>query len=307
MASGAERILDFANEGAHLSVRYGQLVVKRDGMPDVSTPLAEIAALILANARVTCTQSVLSGLMSEGAAILVCDESMLPSGLMLPLSANTLQTERMIAQASASEPRKKRIWQSIVRAKILAQASLLQLRTGDDGGLLAIASRVRSGDSGNAEAHAAQRYWPRLFGDMHFRRRRDAPDQNRLLNYGYAVIRAAVGRAICANGLHPSLGVCHHSRANPYCLADDLMEPWRVMIDDAVAEIVGMHGPGVDLDASTKKEIIGVLHERLSHDGESRTVMDWIGRSAASLGRSLCGTEDVSKLTVFFPDGLVRS
>lgn len=306
MGASAERILDFANDGAYLHVRYGQLIVERDGMPDVSTPLAEIAALILANARVTCTQSVLAGLMAEGAAVLVCDESMLPNGLMLSLSANKLQTERMIAQASASEPRKKRIWQSIVKAKILAQASLLQARTGDDGGLLAIAAGVRSGDSTNAEAHAAQRYWPRLFADMNFRRRRDAPDQNRLLNYGYAVIRAAVGRAICANGLHPSLGVCHHGRANPYCLADDLMEPWRVMIDDAVAETIGQHGPGVELDPPVKQQIIGVLHERLSHDGESRTVMDWIGRSAASLGRAIGGGEDVSKLSVFFPDGLVR-
>ncbi|MBX3362997.1 MAG: type II CRISPR-associated endonuclease Cas1 [Phycisphaeraceae bacterium] len=307
MGSGAERILDFSNDGAYLSVRYGQLIVKREGMPDLSTPLAEIAALILANARVTCTQSVLSGLMAEGAAVLVCDDSMLPNGLMLPLSANTLQTERMIAQASVTEPRKKRIWQSIVRAKIMAQASLLQTRIGDDGGLLAIAASVRSGDAGNAEAHAAQRYWPRLFGDSNFRRRRDAPDQNRLLNYGYAVIRAAVGRAICANGLHPSLGVCHHGRSNPYCLADDLMEPWRVMIDDTVAEIVGQHGPGVELDAHTKQQIIGVLHERLTHEGESRTVMDWIGRSAASLGRAFCSDDDVSKLRVFFPDGLVRS
>lgn len=306
MAAGAERILDFSGEGAHLCARYGQLVVRRDGLPDVSTPLDEVAVLILANSRVTCTQSVLSGLMSEGAAVLVCDDSMLPNGLMLPLSANTLQTQRMIAQASATEPRRKRIWRSIVTAKIRAQASLLKVRTGDDGGLLAIAARVRSGDTGNAEAHAAQRYWPRLFGDPNFRRRRDAPDQNRLLNYGYAVIRAAVGRAVCAHGLHPSLGVCHHGRANAYCLADDLMEPWRVMVDDVVAELVGRHGTGIGLDPSTKQEILGVLHERLSHKGESRTVMDWIGRSAGSLGRALCGDESVSKLVVFFPDGLVR-
>lgn len=300
--AGADRVLDFSLGQAHLCVRHDQLVVKRDGLPDATTPLAEAAVVVLASRRVTCTLSVLDGLMQAGAAVVVCDGSMLPSGMMLPLAGHGWQTQRMIAQATATAPTRKRLWRQVVRAKVRAQGSVLHGLRGDDCGLFALAQEVRSGDPMNIEAQAAQRYWPLLFDSPEFLRRRGAPDQNRLLNYGYAVLRGAVGRAICAAGLHPSLGVHHKSRSNPFCLADDLMEPYRPLVDAEVRELAGEFGPGVELDPAVKARLAGVMHERLGHEGEQRTVFEWVARSAASLARCLMGEDD----ELFFPDALVN-
>ncbi len=298
---GAERVLDFSLGQAHLALRLRQLLIRREGMPDVSVPMEDIAVVVLASRQSTCTLGALDGLMGAGAAVIVCDDSMLPSGLMLPLAGHFNQTKRMLAQATAKEPVRKRIWQQIVQAKVRAQGSLLASFRSQDAGLSSLAKSVRSGDPSNVESHAAQRYWPLLFGPD-FRRRHDAPDQNRLLNYGYAVLRAAVGRALCSAGLHPSLGVHHHSRSDPYCLADDLMEPYRPVIDGEVAVIAGETGCDTPLDPATKARLVGTLHERLSHDGESRTIFDWISRSANSLAQCICGQER----RVFFPRGLIE-
>lgn len=299
---GAERVLDFAEGQAYLHVQYDQLIIEREGLPKVSTPLAELAVVLLASRRVTCTQSVLSGLMAAGAAVIVCDEALLPSGMMLPLAAHGWQTQRMIAQATADIPLCKRLWKQIVQAKVRSQGAVLHVAHGGDAGLFDMAKRVRSGDPMNIEAQAAQRYWPILFDDPEFLRRRDRPDQNRFLNYGYAVLRAAVGRAVCAAGLHPSLGLHHRSRSNPFCLADDLMEPYRPLIDGETREIVGEFGDDAALTALIKQRLVGILHERLQHEGEHRTVFEWIARSASSLARCLMREET----RLFFPDGLVK-
>jgi CRISP-associated protein Cas1 len=297
------RVLDFSLGQAHLCLRYRQLIIERDGMPDASVPMDEIAVVILCSRRVTVTVAALDGLTSSGATIVVCDERSLPSGMMLPLAGHFQQTQRMRAQAVAPLPLQKRIWQEIVRAKVESQGSLLAGFRGDDAGLMAMSKRVRSGDPDNIEAQAAQRYWPALFADPDFRRRFDAANENALLNYGYAVLRAAVGRAICAAGLHPSIGVHHHGRNNPFCLADDLMEPYRPVIDGVVA-VIADEQPGMDpaLDPPTKARLVGVLHETLPHEGEDRPVIDWISRSASSLARRLCGE---SSEPIFFPSGLV--
>jgi CRISP-associated protein Cas1 len=297
-----DRVLDFSLGQAHLSLRYEQLVVRRDGFPEVTTPVEEVAVAVLASRQVTCTLPILDALMTRGAAVIVCDDSMHPSGMMLPLSGHFQQARRMIAQATVKLPVKKQLWRQVVAAKVRAQASLLMLRNGDDAGLFALAGRVRSGDPLNVEAQAAQRYWPLLFNQPDFLRRRFAPDQNRLLNYGYAVLRAAVARAIVASGLHPSLGIHHHGRENAFCLADDLMEPYRPIIDGVVVELVGERGPDAPLDPAAKERLVGALHERLEHEGEQRTVFEWIARSAASLGRIL-GERTAEPL--FFPRGLV--
>jgi len=298
-----DRVLDFSLGQAHLALRNAQILVRRDGLADFTTPVEEAAVVVLASRQITCTLPLLDALMGGGAAVIVCDESMRPSGLMLPLAGHFQQTRRMIAQATASLPVRKRIWAQIVATKVRAQAAMLSIHRGTDGGLLALARTVRSGDPMNVEAQAAQRYWPILFNDPDFLRRRFAPDQNRLLNYGYAVLRAAVGRSLVAAGLHPSLGVHHHGRENPFCLADDLMEPYRTLIDDATVEITGEWGPDAPLDARAKERLVGSLHAKLDHDGEQRTAFDWIARSAASLARILC--REVQGERLFFPDGLL--
>lgn len=166
-----------------------------------------------------------------------------------------------------------------------------------------LAERVRSGDPENVEAQAAARYWPRVFGDINFRRRREAEDQNRLLNYGYAVLRAATGRAVCAAGLHPSIGLHHRSRTNAWCLADDLMEPYRPLVDQAVVRLVGLYGSSVPLDGEAKRELVGVLTERLADGGEFRTLSEHLSRTSVSLTRVFAGDSD--KLA--FPEGLTRA
>lgn len=310
---GAERVLDFADRPVRLSVRHEQLVIRDGDEPEVTTPLAEAAIAIVASPRLSCTGAALAGLMRHGGSMVICDDSATPVGLMLPLGVNQQQTKRVLAQAAASLPTNKRLWQQVVRAKIAAQARTLELHTGDDAGLPRMATRVKSGDPDNLEAQAARRYWPALFGPS-FRRRREAEDQNRLLNYGYAVLRAAVGRSICASGLHPSVGIHHHDRHNSFCLADDLMEPYRPVVDDEVADIVHDEGPDAPLDKETKARLIGVLHARLHHrfapgeegvpgELESRTVIDWIGRTAASLAAVYLG--EAPKL--FYPQGLHRA
>ncbi|MCC5831314.1 MAG: type II CRISPR-associated endonuclease Cas1 [Phycisphaeraceae bacterium] len=302
----AERILDFSDAQAHLSLRYEQLVISVDDRGEMTMPLAEIAAIILASPRVTATQPALAGVMRHGGSIIVCDDARQPAGMMLPLSGNSTQTRRMIAQVRASLPTCKRLWKQIVQAKIRSQAAALRAVDRNDGGLPALVSKVRSGDSTNVESWAAQRYWPLLFEDPTFRRRRDASsggDQNRLLNYGYAVLRAAVGRAICAAGLHPSVGVHHRGRSNPWCLSDDLMEPYRPLIDRAVVELVTEYGNDCPLDGQSKPRLVSVLTDRLTSDGDRRTVFDWITRTASSLARVFLGDE----ARLYFPDGLYHA
>lgn len=302
---GDERIIDVSMSPASLSVATERIRVRIPDREDAFIPLSETAVVVLGHLGATCSGAVLAGVMRHGGAVVVCDATHLPVGLMLPLGANTLQTQRIRAQVAAGLPLRKQLWKGIVQAKIRAQAHTLEQRTGSDAGLRALAMRVRSGDAGNTESTAAQRYWPRIFGDPMFRRRREAPDQNRLLNYGYAVVRAAVGRAICAAGLHASIALHHRHRENAWALADDLIEPYRTLVDDEVAEIVGESGGDLALGPTVKARLIGVLHERIwdGSAGERRTVLDWIGRSASSLASGFAREVD----RVFFPEGLWRA
>lgn len=303
-----ERVIDLSTGAARLSVRNAQLIIRPDDGSEVSVPLAEIAVLILTNGQVTATQAVFSGMMEAGGAVLVCDARRMPCGMMLPIEGQTLQTQRMAAQVVAALPTKKRLWQQIVREKVRAQATILELRRQGDAGLRVLAGRVRSGDPDNIEAQAAVRYWPILFDDPNFRRRFEADDQNRLLNYGYGVLRSAVGRAICAAGLHPSLGLHHHGRNNAFCLADDLMEPYRPLVDDAVLELVGSHGHDCPMDGASKQALVEVLISRLEcgkgdHGVEYRTIFDCISRTAVSLAKVFSGEAE----RLEFPVGLTRA
>jgi len=192
-------------------------------------------------------------------------------------------------QPRAPLPLRKRIWRQIVRAKIRAQAATLTQLHGSDFGLRALAPHVRSGDPANVEARAARRYWPRLFADLDFRRHRENEDQNLLLNYGYAVLRAIVARAICGAGLHPSLGIHHHQRYSTYPLADDLMEPFRPSVDQAVAEFCRTHEEFHRLDSAAKRQIISALTGRYLVDGQQRTLFDVAARTASSLAEVFLG------------------
>jgi CRISPR-associated protein Cas1 len=219
--------------------------------------------------------------------------------MMLPLDAHHVQTERHRAQVEASEPMKKRVWQALIRCKIAQQGTVLTHFTGDHGGLAAMSRRVRSGDPDNLEAQAAQRYWPRLFGGA-FRRDRDADGVNALLNYGYAVVRAAASRAVVASGLIPSLGVFHRNRGNPFCLADDLLEPYRPYVDWRVKLLLdGSETPRLD-DRGTRAALLSLFNETIMVGGRRAPLLLALQASATSLSRVLTGTDTILVL----PEGL---
>jgi CRISPR-associated protein Cas1 len=302
-----DRVIDLSDRPAYLSVNNSLLVIRLgaaplsttgdDGNEDEQTPspeeapprtethtipLEEIAVVVVSHPQVTYTHAVLPGLAAAGAILVACDAKHMPAAMMLPLVTHSVQTERFAAQAKASLPTCKRLWQQFVRAKLEAQAQLLEQRNGQDHGLRALASEVRSGDPENLEARGARLYWSALFGDA-FRRDREAEDLNRHLNYGYAVLRAITARAICAAGLHPSLGIHHHNRYDAFCLADDVMEPFRPLVDRAVVDLQDTHGPNLPMDRDAKRTILAALLERYEFAGEARTLFDWVSRTASSL------------------------
>lgn len=285
-----DRIIEIADTPARLRVDLGRLAIELANQPPVFVQMSEIAAVVVSNAGVTLSQTVLAELAKNGAVFVAMSENFLPVGMLLPLDAHSTQSARMGKQLEAAEPTKKRAWQAIVRAKIRAQWAVLAEVGTPLPGLEDLLSRVHSGDPDNIEAQAASKYWRALFGSD-FRRNRDAFDQNRLLNYGYAVLRAATARAICGAGLHPALGVQHHNQYNPFCLADDLMEPYRPIVDRVAHRITAREGPQVELGKSIRAEIISALLGRVSVRGSQRTLFDALSRSAASLARVLTGEE----------------
>ena len=294
-----ERIIDIAQDGARLSVADRRLVIEQGGERKASIPLDEMGALVISHPAVVLTQPVLAGLAEAGAPVIVCDAKCLPAGMMLPIAGHHLQAERLAQQIQASAPTGKQAWKQIVQAKIRAQARLLHDLYGDDHGLTAMAGRVRSGDPDNLEGQASRRYWPALFGNPGFRRDRDLPDQNKNLNYGYAVLRAIVARAVCAAGLHPALGIHHHNRYDAFALADDLMEPFRPLVDRAVVAWVRANDPLADLSPQAKAALIQPLMARYPVKDEERPLFDIAARAAVSLTRVFAGAANALVLPDF--------
>ena len=275
-----ERIIDISDAPASLSVRYDQLNIGREA-GDVIVPLSDLAVLVVSHPQVSYTHAVIAGICEFGGAFVLCNEKRLPTGMLLPIEGHFVQAERFAAQAQVSLPVKKQLWKQVVRAKVYEQGKLLKAIHGKDHGLFDLCLKVRSGDSGFVESMAARRYWPALFG-KDFRRNPAFEDQNRLLNYGYAVLRAVVARALCAAGLHPSLGIHHHNRYDAFCLADDIMEPYRPIVDGIVVQLLDIYGPDAPLDKETKASIIKALTERVYLvDGEDWTLFDQMARTAS--------------------------
>ena len=295
------KTVEFSTPGTRLSVSHRQLVVDRPGQPKMMRSIEDLGVVIVDDVRATYTQSVFLELLDAGATVLVSGRDHLPVGMMLPLDAHHIQTERHRAQVVSSEPIKKRVWQALIRAKIGQQAAVLTHFTGEHGGLVPMARRVRSGDPDNLEAQAAQRYWPRLFGKG-FRRDRDADGVNALLNYGYAVVRAAIARAVVASGLIPSLGVHHRNRGNPFCLADDLLEPYRPYVDWRVKRLAGS-SESLPLEISqqeTRAALLSLFNETVQIAERRMPLLLAFQAGAASLCRAL--TEGEVKLSL--PTGL---
>ncbi len=252
------RVVDLETDGRHLSLHRGFLVVSEDGEEIGRVGLDGIAAVV-ANARgLTWSNHALVSLAERGIATVLCGPNHRPAAVVWPVESHHAQTGRMADQARARTPLKKRLWAQIVRAKILAQGATLAAAGAPHGGFRLLSRKVRSGDPDNVEAAAARRYWPLLMG-TDFRRDREAGGVNGLLNYGYAVLRAGVARAVMAAGLHPSLGLMHSNRGNPMVLVDDLMEPFRPVVDLEVWRLVRCGIEEVDRDAKAALARVMIL------------------------------------------------
>lgn len=222
-----ERVVDIATDGRHLSLYRGFMLVEEDRQEVGRIALDDIHAVIIHAHGTTWSANLVAALAERGAPIVFCGSNHSPIAITLPLNGHHVQNARFRAQWEASTPLMKQLWRRVVSAKILMQGSLLAARGVEGANAFQhIAARVKSGDSENLEAQAARRYWPLLMGPE-FRRDRDAPGVNALLNYGYAVMRATVARAVVAAGLHPTIGIQHANRGNSLALADDLIEPFR--------------------------------------------------------------------------------
>ena len=257
-----DRIIEIAETSAFLSLENHLLKIRLPSGPPVTVPVKEVQCLILANPALTITGSLLAALAAEGCMVLVSGPDRLPAAMQLPLEGNYIQTQRFQAQIDAPKPLSKRLWQVIVKEKILNQAELLRELHGEDFGLSLLAKQVRSGDPDNLEGRAAVLYWKNLFGDP-FQRDRAQENNNLLLNYGYAILRAMTARACCAAGLHPTIGLHHHNQYDPFCLADDLMEPFRPVVDRIVYGLNRANAP-VELGRDQRRALIqGLLETRM--------------------------------------------
>jgi len=284
-----DRVLEFAEKGAYLSLKGALLAIQPQDQEEVTLPLKEVAVVVASHPQVTFSHPVLAALAQAGVMVVVSGPNHLPAAMLLPVEGHFTQSERFARQAALPLPVKKQLWRHIAKAKVAAQGRLLHLLHGADQGLGAMAARIKSGDADNVEAQAARRYWGALFADPDFHRERTREDQNRFLNYGYTVLRAAVARAVCAAGLHPSLGLHHHNRYDAFCLADDLMEPLRPVVDAAVVRVVNTHGPQAPMDKTIKETLLTALLDRFDWDGEQRTLFDISARMAQSLAAVVDG------------------
>lgn len=298
-----KRTLCFSNP-AYLSLKNGQLVIKlpevekNDDLPETfkaeavkTIPIEDVGVVVLDHRQITVTQALLGALLDNNCAVITCDARHLPTGLLLPLEGNTLQSERFNDQIEASLPLKKQLWQQTVQAKIHNQASVLKrLRQTEVGNMLAWKKDVRSGDPDNLEGRAAVYYWKNLFPDIDgFLRDRDGEAPNNLLNYGYAILRAVIARALVASGMLPTFGIHHHNRYNAYCLADDIMEPYRPYVDELVVNYTLRNGYPEELTTDVKSTMLSIPVLDVVINGQRSPLMIAATLTTASLYKCFSG------------------
>ncbi|MGK6315534.1 type II CRISPR-associated endonuclease Cas1 [Neorhizobium sp. DT-125] len=243
-----DRIVDISSDGLHLAIYRGFLTVSRGGEEQGRIALDDIGALIVHAHGTTWSNHVFVKMAERGVPVVLCGPNHAPVSVVWPLEGHYAQGARLRAQIDAPRPLQKQLWRKIVAAKIRMQGQVLAANGQEGGAFEMLARKVRSGDPDNTEAQAARRYWKALFGPE-FYRDQDADGANALLNYGYTVLRAILSRAICASGLHPTIGIFHSNRANAFALADDLVEPYRPLIDQLVLNLISGGESSVSRDA----------------------------------------------------------
>jgi CRISPR-associated protein Cas1 len=278
------RVVELQEPGLHAHLDRGFMVVEKSREERGRVPLDDIAVLLCTGPGDSLSTNLLTALAERSICTVICGDNYHPKALVLPYDSHHLHRQRLEAQIAASEPLKKRLWQQIVRAKIAGQAASLRRCTTPDPTLDVLIQRVASGDPDNIEAQAARRYWSALFGES-FTRDQARPGLNALLNYGYAILRAATARALVAAGLYPALGLHHRSMENAFVLADDLMEPFRPLIDAHVFDHWNAHGAEVNTVA--KKTLARLLVADLAMPEGYTILANALHTAAQSLARSL--------------------
>lgn len=298
-----KKTLYFGNP-MYLSLRNAQLVLrmpdisKNDTLPDSfkkdferTIPVEDIGVVVLDNRQITITTGAMEALLENNCAVITCNSKSMPVGLMLPLYGNTLQNERFRKQIDASLPLKKQLWQQTVRQKILNQAAVLKQQTGSVAkNMLKWANDVKSGDPENLEARAATFYWKNVFIDISgFIRGQEGDPPNNLLNYGYAILRACIARGLVGSGLLPTLGIHHHNKYNAYCLADDIMEPYRPYVDKLIIDIMNKYEDYSELTKDLKAELLQIPALDVVIEGKRSPLMIAVGQTTASLYKCFSG------------------
>lgn len=278
-----ERVVDIATDGRHLSAYRGFLVISEEREEISRVPLDDVSAVIVHAHGITWSTNLVVALAERGALMVLCGTNHAPVAVCLPLDGHHGQNGRMRAQWEAGRPLAKQLWREVVIAKIRWQAAVLEARGIDAGAFDMLARRVRSGDPDNIEAQAARRYWPLLMG-RDFRRDRAAGGLNGLLNYGYTVLRSLTARAVVAAGLHPSIGIHHANRGNAFALADDLIEPFRPLVDALTLQLAARGCEEVTPEA--KRAFAGLIALDLAGESGTTTVSVAAIKLAQSLARS---------------------
>ncbi|WP_455075058.1 type II CRISPR-associated endonuclease Cas1 [Prevotella fusca] len=298
-----KKTLCFSNP-IYLSLRNAQLVLH---LPEVESnktlpeamkkeaertiPIEDIGVVVLDNRRITITSGVMEALLENNCAVITCNQKSMPVGLLLPLCGNTTQNERFRSQLEASLPLRKQLWQQTIKQKILNQEHTLRINTDKETNCMRVWSNdVRSGDPDNLEARAAAYYWKNLFTEYpNFVRNREGIPPNNLLNYGYAILRAIIARALVGSGLLPTLGIHHHNRYNAYCLADDIMEPYRPYVDQLVLDIIHNYTEISDITREIKMQLLSIPILDVVINGKRSPLMIAVQQTTASLAKCFAG------------------
>lgn len=286
-----KRTLFFGNP-AYLSTKNEQLFISfpEPEKESKTVPIEDLGMIVLENQQITITNGLLAKLTERKVAVVSCNAQHLPEGLLLPMQGHSEQTERVRYQLEASQPLKKNLWQQTVATKIKNQYALLKEKGKESKRMEYLFKNVNSGDSGNHEAQAAAIYWQALFDIPDFNRGQAGIPPNNLLNYGYAVLRAVIARALVSSGMLPGVGIWHRNKYNAYCLADDIMEPYRPYVDLVVSHIVETNDEYVELNTELKKELLSIPALDVKIDGQKSPLMVAASRTTSSLFECFAGT-----------------
>lgn len=279
----------YIGTASHLRFQDFQLKIEESKSKELkgSVAIEDIGVLVLDHYQISLTQALIVALQQNNVAIISCDNSHMPLGLMLPIAGHVEHSERLKYQINISEPLKKQLWKQTVESKIYQQKEILRKYKLVNEPMLDYLQNVKSGDTSNVEGSAAQFYWRQLFDD--FIRERDGEAPNNLLNYGYAILRSLAARALVCSGLHPTIGIFHKNKYNAYCLADDIMEPYRPYVDDLVVQWMLNENNVEELTKEAKVHLLQIATLDVKINGLTRPLMTALSITSSSLYKCYTG------------------